>query len=72
MGEVVQLGPREVSDGWRFDPDEILEAAKGLDFANLAIIGELPDGRLYFAGVANANETLMLIERAKLKIISPD
>ncbi len=61
-----------VGEGFRFDPDELLEAAKGRGFTNLVIIGELPDGDDHWiSGMANAGEALILIERAKLQIIKP-
>lgn len=69
MSNVVKFDPVVVGEGYRFDADEILEAAKGQEFTNLAIIGELPDGEIWFSGMANAGETLILIERAKLKVI---
>jgi hypothetical protein len=69
MSNVVKLEPVEVGDGYRFDPDEILEAAKGKEFARLVILGELPDGEIYVAGSANAGESLILIEHAKRKIV---
>ncbi len=70
MGAVVKFNPVVVGDGFRFDPDQILEAAKGKGFVNLVIVGELPDGGdLWVSGMANAGESLIMIERAKLQII---
>jgi hypothetical protein len=67
---VTKLEVVTVGEGFRFDPDVILEAAKGQGFTNLVIIGEMPDDdELYVAGMANAGESLILMERAKLKII---
>ncbi len=68
-GNVVKFDPVVVGENYRFDPDEILEKAKGRGFTNLAIIADLPDGELWLSGSANAGETLILIERAKLLII---
>ena len=60
----------EVGDDYRFDPDQILEAAKGRKFTRLVIIGELEDEEeLYVAGNANAGESLILMELAKLEVI---
>lgn len=70
--EIVKFDPVLVGEAFRFDPDELLEAAKGQDFTNLAILGELPSGEIWLSGMANAGETLVMMERAKLKIISPD
>lgn len=72
MSNIVKFDPIIVGEGYRFDADELLEAAKGQGFTNLAIIGEPPNGEIWFSGMANAGETLILIERAKLKVILPD
>lgn len=69
MTNVVQFKPEIVGDGYRFDSDEILEAAKGTKFATLTILGETEDGDLYVAGNANAGETLVMMERAKHRIV---
>jgi hypothetical protein len=66
---VVKFKPVEIGENYRFDPDEILEAAKGRPFGRLVIIGDLPDGEIYVAGTANAGESMVLMERAKLQII---
>lgn len=66
---VVQLQLVEVGEDYRFDPDYILEAAKGNAFTRVSVIGELPDGSLWISGSANAGETLILIERAKHQVI---
>ncbi len=65
MAEVVKLRPVEVGENYRFDPDAILEAAKGQGFTTLAIIGQLEDGSIWISGSANAGETLILMEKAK-------
>lgn len=69
MGEVVKLDLVEVGEGFRFDPDDLLEKAKGHDFERLVIIGVLPDGEMYVAGSANAGESLIAIEWAKEHIL---
>lgn len=70
MGEVRKLELVTVGEGFRFDPDDLLEAGKGQGFTNLVILGELPDDDdVYVAGMANAGEALILMERAKLQII---
>jgi hypothetical protein len=68
MSNVVKLEPVEIGDGYRFDPDELLEANKGAGWSILALIGEI-DGEIVVCGSANAGETLILLEKAKLKII---
>lgn len=69
MSEVVKFHPVEVGAGYRFDPDEILERAKGQGFKTVAILGELADGSTWVSGSANAGETLILMEKAKRSII---
>lgn len=69
MGEVRKLELVEVGESFRFDPDELLEAAKGNGFVTLAIIGQLEDGSEWISGTANAGETIILLERAKRHLI---
>lgn len=59
----------QVGEDFRFDPDVILEAAKGKGFVRLAILAELPDGSTWVSGSSNAGETLVLMELAKHEII---
>ncbi len=68
MSEVVKLQPVEVGEGFRFDPDAILEAAKGKSFTTVVVLGQLEDGSFWVSGSANAGETLILMERAKRQI----
>lgn len=67
--EIVELHPETVGEGYRFDPDKILEAAKGQDFERLLLIGSYDDGTLYIAGSANAGEMMILMELAKHQIV---
>ena len=70
MSNVSKLELVEVGEDFRFDPDDILEQAKGQFFTRLVIIGETEnDDELYVAGTANAGESLILMELAKLQII---
>ena len=69
MAEIHNFRPATVGDGYRFDPDEILEGAKGQGFTEMVIIGTMPTGERWVSGNCNAGETLILIERAKLEII---
>lgn len=66
---VTKLEPVEIGENYRFDADTVLDEAKGKGFTRLAILGELPDGEIYVTGTANAGQTLVLMELAKLKII---
>lgn len=69
MSKVVKFEPVEVGDGYRFDPDEVLDAAKGQGFTELVILGTLPNGERWVSGNCNAGEALILMERAKLVLI---
>lgn len=71
MAEVVRLADHltEVGPGYRFDPDQILEAAKGQGFTSLVIVAEMEDGELWVSSAANAGEALILMERAKQRIV---
>jgi hypothetical protein len=69
---VVKLELVEVGEGFRYDPDELLEAAKGQAFQKLAIVAQKPDGTIWITGSANAGETLILLELAKHRIIHGD
>lgn len=66
---VVALKVVEVGEDYRFDPDDLLEKAKGQEFTRLAILGELPNGEIWMSGTANAGETFIMIERVKMKLI---
>lgn len=68
---VVKLELVEVGEDFRFDPDDLLEKAKGQGFERLVIIGELPeDGAdLWVSGSANAGESLILMEWAKSQLL---
>lgn len=63
--KVVKLQPVEVGDGYRLNPDEVLEAAKGQPFVTLAIIGMLEDGSLWVSGNANEGQVLILLKQAE-------
>lgn len=69
---VHKLSLVEIGEDFRFDADEILEAAKGNNFARFSIIGELPDGSIWVSGSANLGETLILMEMAKHHLIFGD
>lgn len=67
--DIRKLHPVSIGEGYRFDPDEILDAAKGQGFAELVIIGTLLSGERWVSGNCNAGEALILMERAKLEMI---
>ncbi len=71
MAEVVQLSDHleEVGDAFRFDPDKILEDAKGGGFANLLVIGQYESGELFVSGASNVGSALILMELAKHELI---
>ena len=69
QSNVVEFHPQVVGEGYRFEPDDILEGAKGQDFTNILVVGEYDDGTLWVSSAANAGEALVLMERAKRKIV---
>jgi hypothetical protein len=70
LNNIVEIKPVEIGENYRFDHDQMLEAAKGLGFSRLVIIAdyEKSDG-IYLAGSANAGETFILMELAKREIL---
>lgn len=69
MSKVAKLELVEVGEDFRFDPDVILENAKGLGFTTVAVLGELEDGSVWISGSANFGETLILMEKVKHSIL---
>lgn len=67
--KVLKFDPVVVGEGFRFDPDQILEEAKGQGFTILAVLAETEDGEIWISGSANAGETLILMECAKRQIV---
>jgi hypothetical protein len=73
MGEVHKFEPEIVGDTFRFDCDELLEAAKGQGFDRLVIIADYQEGSdIWISGSANAGESMILMERAKRHIVESD
>ena len=69
---VLPFKPEVVGEGYRFDPDAILEAAKAQGFSRLVIVADYTDKPgIWISGSANAGESLMLLEAAKLSLIKP-
>lgn len=64
-----------VGDGYRFDANTVLDAAKDHDFSSFVLIGQFSDAEknedegLYIAGNCNLGEVLVLLELAKLQMI---
>ena len=69
MSNVVKLEPVEVGESFRFDPDQVLDDAKGQAFTSLAILGTTDDGEIWITGNANAGEILVMMEMAKRKLV---
>lgn len=70
--EVVRLVPNEVGDDYRFDGDEILKDAMGRNWHRLVVLGQIEgeeDEDIYIAGNANAGESMILLEIAKLQLL---
>lgn len=72
MAEVVKFEPRAVGEAYRFDADEILEAAKGQGFTTVAVLGQLEDGSIWVSSSANAGETVILMRHAERQIVFGD
>lgn len=72
MADVLKFEPVVVGEGFRFDPDEVLEAAKGKGFTTLVVLGQLEDGSSWISSSANAGEAIILMERAKHDLIFGD
>jgi hypothetical protein len=73
MGEVRKFEPEVVGDAFRFDCDELLEAAKNQGFDRLVIIADYLEGSdIWISGSANAGESMILMERAKRHIVEGD
>lgn len=69
---ITKLTPVEVGERFRFEPDEILEEAKGQPFTTVCVLGQLEDGTIYVTGSANAGETMIPLEKAKRRIVFGD
>jgi hypothetical protein len=69
MSNIVKLEPVEIGESFRFDPDQVLEDAKGEAFTSLAILGMTDDGEIWITGNANAGEILVMMEMAKRKLV---
>lgn len=70
VSNVVKLAPYldTVGEDYKFNVDEVLEAAKG-KLEVVTIIGETEDGELYLASSSNAGVTMIMLERAKHLIV---
>lgn len=76
MSRVVKFVPRELGERFRSDPDEILADARGAGFTSLIVIGHWDDVNpgedIWIGSNANVGETVLLLERAKHKLIHGD
>jgi len=66
---VTKFEPTVVGDGYRFDANEILDAAKDQEMETVVIIGQLPSGELWVSSAVNAGTALVLIHRAINQIV---
>lgn len=66
---VHKLSLVSVGEGFRFVADDILGAAKGKDFTQIAILAQHEDGSIWVSGSANLGETLVLMELAKHELL---
>lgn len=72
MADILPFQPVEVGAQVRFNPDEVLDQAKGQSWHRMAIIGQTEDGNYWISGNANAGELLILIEQIKHAIVFGD
>lgn len=66
---VTHLRAIEAGEGFKADPDAILEGAKGQGMTDVAICGYLPDGSLWVSSSCGDGATFLLIERAKFSLL---
>lgn len=69
MAEIFKLNTELVGNNYKFDPDEILESAKGKEMVSVIIIGELPDGKLWVSSSDGPGDTLLLMEHARRRVV---
>lgn len=68
--DVIRLVPNEVGEEYRRAADDVLKGAMKKRFTNLVIIGEVEgEDDLYIAGMANAGESIIMMELAKMDLI---
>ena len=62
--KVINFRPVSVGEGFRYDPRELLEKARAMDYDTLVIIGE-KNGVITLDRNANKGETVVLLEKTK-------
>jgi hypothetical protein len=74
MADVVRIADHltEVGSDYRFNVDEVIEGTKGIGLENVLIVGEQADGTLVVRSACNAGEALVLMEKAKHRIVFGD
>ncbi len=72
MGNVFKLYPDSLAPDFRFEPDDILDDAKGKAFQTLLIVGEFADGTYWISSNANMGESVMLALRAQQWMVFGD
>jgi len=66
--EIVTLGKEVVGGGWTLNPDKVLESAKG-KLTHCIVIGYDEHGELYTAATHDANQTVFMLEQAKVWLV---
>jgi hypothetical protein len=69
MGEVREFKPEVVSNGRHFEPDYILEKAKGNGFVSVVVIAEMDNGETWVSASEGQGDAMLLLERAKRIIV---
>ena len=61
QSKVTHLSVIEAGEGFKADPDKILEGATGQGLTDVLICGYLPDGAMWLSSSCGDSETLMLM-----------
>lgn len=69
---VLRLVPDRIGEDVDLGVKNVLEEAEEYDLDTVVVIGETKEGEMYVAGSRNAGASLVLIERAKHKLVFGD
>lgn len=71
MAKIFTLGGEErlIGEGVKLEPDAVLKEAMG-KLACVVVIGQTPDGEMWVSSTDGGGDTLWLLEKAKLEVLS--
>ena len=69
MADIVQFSAGLVGDGIVIDPDQILREAIGAGYTHLVLIAHDGDSKVDIRSSHGLAESLLLMERAKVKMV---